>query len=129
MKNKNQMLARLAEAAKTSESWADFSNDLFSPSGVLAELIPDWDARIEFLKSNENMAEIRALFDETVQRHGFIKGAQPKRKSAAVLLRIPVSLHRELKKEAIEEGTSLNQLLLLKLASQLKHPLYQTAAK
>ena len=125
MQNNKHILENLAKAARSCESWADFSNDIFSSTGLLAQLLPDRETRAQFLKSKENMRQIRVLWDDTVNRHGFIEGAQPKRKSAAVLLRIPVSLHRELKKEALEEGTSLNQLMLLKLASQLKHPLYQ----
>lgn len=124
MQIEKKIFSQLAKAANTCESWADFSNDVFSPTGLFAQLMPDWDARIAFMNLGDNKAKIHALFDKVVAKHGWIEGAQPKRKAAAVLLRIPVSLHRELKREAEEEGTSLNQLMLLKLASQLKHPMY-----
>lgn len=121
------VLNRLKVAAATCESWADFSNDLFSGEGLLRALLPDEDKRSTFFRANRS--RLKKLMDAAIARHGFHAGAAPKRRTANFVLRLPVSLHRELKNEAQGEGVSLNQLMILKLAAQLKHPIYESSGR
>lgn len=53
-----------------------------------------------------------------MQQTGVVTGAEPK-KSGRFVVRLPRSLHAALEHEAQAEGTSLNQLVLAKLAVQL----------
>ena len=53
-----------------------------------------------------------------MRQTGLIDGAQPT-KSGRFVVRLPKTLHAALEREAIAEGTSLNQLVLAKLAVQL----------
>jgi predicted HicB family RNase H-like nuclease len=50
---------------------------------------------------------------------GEVKGAY-RMKSGRKQVRLPSSLHAALEREAVDEGVSLNQLVVAKLAVQLK---------
>jgi predicted HicB family RNase H-like nuclease len=56
---------------------------------------------------------------EVEERKGFIAGATPKKKSGKFIVRLPVTLHAALEAEAKDEGVSLNQLVVAKLAISL----------
>ena len=62
--------------------------------------------------------EIRALLRRKMDETGLVAGATPK-KSGKFVVRLPRSLHAALEREAETEGTSLNQLVVTKLAVQL----------
>tara|TARA_R110002111_G_scaffold100976_6_gene156532 strand:- start:94405 stop:95577 length:1173 start_codon:yes stop_codon:yes gene_type:complete len=114
---------RILESARTiaqsSETWADLSNALFDPEeGLVAKAYPTREQRELFVKSDEYKA-IRQLIDSAAERTGFIAGATPKKKSGKFVVRLPVSLHAALESEADEEGVSLNQLVVTKLAVQI----------
>ena len=49
-----------------------------------------------------------------------MEGATPQNKSGRFVVRLPVSLHAALEREAKAEGVSLNQLVVAKLAAQLR---------
>jgi len=85
--------------------------------GLIARTYPTRTEREAFLKT-EQYRKIRALLAESVETHGLVEGATPK-KSGRFVVRIPRSLHAALEREANREGVSLNQLVVAKLAVQL----------
>ena len=113
---------KLLDAARTvalsAETWADLSNALFDPAeGLIAKAYPTRGERERFVKTDEYKA-IRRLIDEAEERTGLVEGATPT-KSGKFLVRLPRSLHAALNAEAKEEGVSLNQLVVTKLAMQM----------
>jgi hypothetical protein len=120
MKTKARKLLESAkQVAITSETWADLSNALFDPdTGLLAKAFPTRPEREKFMETPEYKA-IRQLLDEAQDRTGFIEGATPKKKSGKFIVRLPVTLHAALEAEAKDEGVSLNQLVVTKLAIRL----------
>lgn len=120
MKSKAQKLLESAKSlAAEAETWADLSNALFDPeTGLVARAYPTRAAREKFMRTKEYKA-IRGLIDEAQERTGFIEGAAPKKKSGKFIVRLPITLHAALEAEAREEGVSLNQLVVTKLAMRL----------
>jgi len=113
-----ELLRRAKELAKKSDTWADFSNALFDPfDGELVQALPMQKDREAFRRTKE-YKEIRTLLKEKMDKTGLVKGATPK-KSGKFVVRLPQSLHAALETEAEVEGTSLNQLVVTKLAVQL----------
>lgn len=120
MTKSNEILDSARSIAASVEAWADLSNALFDPtSGLVARAYPSRDERAAFVKTDEYRA-IRKLIDDAKERTGLVDGATPK-KSGKFVVRLPKSLHAALEREAAEEGVSLNQLVVTKLAVQLNH--------
>jgi site-specific DNA-methyltransferase (adenine-specific) len=119
MKTKEEKLLNSARTvAASAETWADLSNALFDPeNGLLAKAFPTREEREQFLKTKEYQS-IRQLIDAAQERTGLVEGATPK-KSGKFIVRLPRSLHAALDAEAEEEGVSLNQLVVTKLAIQM----------
>ncbi len=106
---------RVAESTKT---WADLSNALFDPlEGLIVQTFRDSGKRAEFRKSDA-YNELHMLVESKMKATGLINGATPK-KSGKFVVRLPRSLHAALEREAKAEATSLNQLVVAKLAIQL----------
>ncbi len=104
--------------ASSVETWADLSNALFDPvDGLLVKAYSTRQQREAFLKTEE-YAAIRKLLETAIDQTGLVQGATPK-KSGKFLVRLPRSMHAALEREAAEEGVSLNQLVVTKLAFQL----------
>src|SRR5438876_11994801 len=115
MKSAKKMLQSAQAVASSVQTWADLSNALFDPEdGLVAKAYPTRAEREQFLKSKE-YAAIRQLIDAATERTGLVEGATPK-KSGKFVVRLPRSLHAALEAEAKEEGVSLNQLVVTKLA-------------
>jgi site-specific DNA-methyltransferase (adenine-specific) len=113
-----QILETSQNLAVTAETWADLSNLLFDPvDGLVAKAYPTREERERFVKTREYRA-IQELIDSAVQRTGLVDGATPK-KSGRFVVRLPHTLHAALEAEARDEGVSLNQLVLTKLAVQM----------
>lgn len=120
MAKKSELLARAEIAADSAASWADVSNFLFDPEdGLLVRAFPNRKDREKFLKTEE-YRKIRAKLAEAMQRTGVAAGATPD-KSGKFVVRLPKSLHAALEQEAKQEGVSLNQLAVTKLAIPLSH--------
>jgi hypothetical protein len=118
MNNGAELLERAKVLAKRADTWADFSNALFDPfDGELVRALPTEQDREAFRKT-EQYKEIRELLRQKMDKTGLVKGATPK-KSGKFVVRLPRSLHAALEAEAESEGTSLNQLVVTKLAVQL----------
>ena len=118
MSKAKNILVEAKRLAKESKSWADLSNALFDPwDGLLARTHPEPAARAAFRKSDDS-DKLYNLLEQKMKQAGVVKGSQPT-KSGRFVVRLPRSLHVALEKEAAAEGTSLNQLVLAKLAVQL----------
>ncbi len=117
----NDILAEARRLAGKSENWADLSNALFDPlDGLIAKRFADPADRAAFRKS-ETYGKLHALVEEKMQQTGVAAGAEPT-KSGRFVVRLPKTLHAALEREAVSEGTSLNQLVVAKLASRLGTP-------
>lgn len=119
MTTKNgDLLEQVKEATQSLTNWADVSNALFdSEAGLLTRAYPDPKDREEFMKTAEYKA-IRRILTESIEKSGLVAGAEPE-KSGRFVVRLPKSLHQALDREAGEEGVSLNQLVVTKLAVKL----------
>ena len=114
----SEVLAEAERLAEESKTWADLSNALFDPvDGLVAKSFHDATERREFRKSDAYDA-LHALVEQKMRQTGVLEGAEPK-KSGRFVVRLPRSMHAALEREAREEGTSLNQLVLAKLAVPL----------
>ena len=113
------IVSKAQGAAAIAETWADFSNFLFNPvDGLLTKAFQTKREREAFRKSVEYKV-IRRLLNEAMSGGKLVDGATP-RKSGKFVVRLPRTLHEILEREAVEEGTSLNQLVVFKLSAQLK---------
>jgi len=119
--NKAQKILDSARTiAVSAETWADLSNALFDPvDGLVAKAYPTREERERFVETEEYKS-IRQLIDGAEERTGLLEGATPK-KSGKFIVRLPRTLHAALETEADEEGVSLNQLVVTKLAIQMSH--------
>jgi predicted HicB family RNase H-like nuclease len=118
MSKVNDILGEAQRLAKKSETWADLSNALFDPvDGLIAKRFADPADRAAFRKG-DTYNKLYVLLEEKMRQTGIAAGAQPT-KSGRFVVRLPKTLHAALEREAIAEGTSLNQLVLAKLAVQL----------
>lgn len=119
MNKAEELLSVAEELARSVASWADLSNGLFDPiEGVVAQAFPTRAEREAFVQTGE-YRKIRQLIQEARDRFGLVAGATPKRNGRFVLT-LPRSLQAALEREAVAEGVSLNQLVVAKLALQLK---------
>ncbi|OAI52321.1 hypothetical protein AYO44_04745 [Planctomycetaceae bacterium SCGC AG-212-F19] len=119
MKKATLVLEEAKALAKSAQTWADLSNALFDPfTGLLTRTFPTRAEREKFLRTDEYRA-IRGLLRKATEASGLVKGATPS-KSGRFVVRLPQSLHAALEREAREEGVSLNQLVVAKLAAQLR---------
>jgi site-specific DNA-methyltransferase (adenine-specific) len=113
-----ELLDSARDIAASVGAWADLSNALFDPAnGLVTRAYPSRDERAAFVQTEEYRA-IRQLIDEAKGRTGLVDGATPK-KSGRFVVRLPRSLHAALEQESTEEGISLNQLVVTKLAVQM----------
>ena len=118
-KKEKDILQSSVDVAAKSATWADLSNALFDPAdGLITKAYPTREERAVFLQTDE-YKKIRQLISDAMDRTGLVEGATPK-KSGKFVVRLPKSLHAALDREATEEGVSLNQLVVTKLAVQLK---------
>jgi hypothetical protein len=118
MNEASSLVGAANKIAESVETWADLSNALFDPeTGLVSRAYPTREQRAEFLRSPE-YKKIRDLIDAAARRSGLVGGATPA-KSGKFVVRLPKSLHAALVSEAEEEGVSLNQLVVAKLAAQM----------
>jgi hypothetical protein len=112
------ILLKAKELSTRVESWADFSNALFDPEdGLVAQTFPRLNDRQRFFESKE-YAAVERLLSQLMRRFGVANGATP-RESGQFLVRLPRTLRLALERESADEGVSLDQLVLAKLAIPL----------
>ena len=119
MKSKpSAILDSAKDVASSVANWADLSNALFNPvDGLITKAYPTREEREAFMQTKEYRA-IRELLQSAMDRSGLVDGATPQ-KSGRFVVRLPKTLHAALEREAREEGVSLNQLVVTKLAVQM----------
>jgi predicted HicB family RNase H-like nuclease len=118
MTSAKRVLKQAQQIAHSVETWADLSNALFDPvNGLITKAYPSRAEREAFMKTEEYQ-KIRELLRNAIDTFGLIEGATPK--SGRFVVRLPRSLHAALEREAEREGVSLNQLVIAKLAAQLR---------
>jgi hypothetical protein len=118
MDKRKKILEKARGLARSSHTWADLSNSLFNPlEGLVVKTFPHGKERAKFRKTHA-YEELHALVQKKIEVTGVDGGACPK-KSGKFVVRLPRSLHAALEREAEAEGTSLNQLVVTKLAVRL----------
>lgn len=118
MNKTSDLFKKAKELYSKTDTWSDFSNALFDPfDGEIVRVFPLQGERDVFQKTEEYRL-IRELVRNKMNETGLVHGATPK-KSGKFVVRLPRSLHSALEAEAEAEGTSLNQLVVTKLAVQL----------
>ncbi|HZZ77709.1 MAG TPA: hypothetical protein VFE62_04265 [Gemmataceae bacterium] len=114
-----EILTQAEQLAGSVQSWADLSNGLYDPqSGLLTRSYPTRAEREEFAKTPE-YERIQHLLEEARDRFGMVAGATPKTRGKLVVS-VPISLQGALEREAYAEGVSVDQLVVAKLAAQMK---------
>ena len=117
-KKASEILERAKRLAPRAKSWADFSNELYAPGGIVATTFPDEMQRQAFYDSDQ-CKEIDNILASLMRKLGVIHGASPAEKSGKFVVRIPKTVHQKLDIEARHEGVSLNQLAACKLSIPL----------
>lgn len=117
-KKSSEILERARGLAARATSWADFSNELYAPGGIVASAFPDEIQRQAFYDS-EQCKQVDELLASLMRKLGVVPGAAPSDKSGKFVVRIPKTVHQKLDIEARREGVSLNQLAACKLSVPL----------
>lgn len=119
MDKAEELLHAAEELAAAAASWADLSNALFDPTEGIVSRAFDTRAEREAFIRTEEYRKIRQLLEDARDRFGLVAGATPK-KNGSFTVQLPRSMQAALEREAAAEGVSLNQLVIAKLACQLK---------
>lgn len=114
----SDVLEQAKRIAAHAKSWADFSNELYAPGGIVSTAFPDEMQRQAFYDSAQ-CKEIDEVLASLMRKFGVIHGAGPSAKSGKFVVRIPKTVHQKLDIEARHEGVSLNQLAACKLSIPL----------
>ncbi len=111
-----RLLAFARAKSRDCQTWPELHNDVYGVGAMAGQLFPTVSSRTAFAKTPE-FREIAKLIEQLPG-----PGDQPPQAlpSGKLLLRLPVSLHAALVKEAELEGISLNQLVVAKVAAQLR---------
>lgn len=108
-----QIVLSVAESLRDANaSHTDAHNAIFGPKGVATKMFTNEKQRKAFSETKESK-KTRAILSDMLE-------AENRQSSGKIAVRIPVSLHDALKRESEREDTSLNQLILAKLAVSLK---------
>lgn len=118
MKVRSRELLKLAQklSERPNLTWVEANNAIYGPAGPFARLFPTPKDRVAFAKTEESR-HIDELIDRLPEP---AVGPQRHEYSGKFNVRIPKSLHAALVSEAENEGVSLNQLVLAKLALHLQ---------
>lgn len=113
--NAAELLEYAQEQAKTLKFSHELRNAIYGPEGKASKLFRNEEER-GVLQELPQSKQIRELIESLPKAKGV---ANPDDPSGVVSVRMPKSLHRSLILEAEEEGISLNQLIVTKLAVRL----------
>jgi hypothetical protein len=112
-----ELLTRARQLAQTSGlTWVEANNAIYGPGGPFARLFSSAKERLAFTKTKESR-QIDRLIDSLPEPP---TGPQRREYSGKFNVRVPKSLHAALASEAEDEGVSLNQLVVAKLALHLQ---------
>ncbi|HEV2968770.1 MAG TPA: toxin-antitoxin system HicB family antitoxin [Pirellulales bacterium] len=98
------------------KDWATFFREVLGTSGIVHQLYPDTESRMEFEQTPE-YNELQQMLTKLRDRNG-----QPPPEDEAtrvITVRIPKCLHESLKTEAHSRKTSMNQLCISKLVQRI----------
>lgn len=117
----NNVLHYALNAGSRTNNWMEIFNAIFSEGGKVDEQFPAESERIAFSKTPQHK-KIFKLLSDLRKQHGDASEEEMAKTNAsgAFNLRLPKALHAALVHEAEEQGVSLNQLCLAKLAVQLR---------
>lgn len=124
-----KMLTHAEELAAATTDWMEVSNGVFGTGGLFSRLFPTQEDRLAFV-STPQRHKIFDLLHQLRERHGDRRAADnvASTSSGSFRLRLPSALHAALVAEAKQQGVSLNQLCLTKLAVQLNEAVRPRAA-
>ena len=111
-----QLLAFAESKVGECREWPELHNAVYGVGALFSQLFPTISARTAFAKSAEFRAIAKLI--ESLPGPGNDKSSETY--SGKLLLRLPSAIHRALAKEAEDQGVSLNQLILAKVAIQLR---------
>ena len=118
MRKPDNIIAKAKRLAKTSQSWADLSNAIFGPvDGLIAKEFPDKTDRAAFRKSDAYEA-LHKLLEQKIKETG-LAAARSRQKAVGLSCGSPRRCTWRWKRRLPPKGTSLNQLVLTKLAARL----------
>lgn len=104
-------------AARKHADWEELFNALYRPDGILSQLFTTADERRAFRQTSQARAVEKLLRVAKSPPTDATGGLSP---TGKLTVKLPKSLHAALVSEAAEEGTSINQLVIAKLAMQLR---------
>jgi predicted HicB family RNase H-like nuclease len=117
----NHVLQFALDAGLRTNNWMEIFNAIFSDGGKVDEYFQTEPERIAFTKTPQHK-KIFTLLSDIRKQHGDANEEEMAKTNASGVfnLRLPKALHAALVQEAEEQGVSLNQLCLAKLAVQLR---------
>lgn len=119
-KSNSQKLLEFAKAKQpTCNDWTELHNLVFGVGAIFSKLFPTVEDRTAASKTPE-FKQIWDMINQLRDNSGEASTGTESTASGKLLLRMPKSLHEALEREAEAEGVSLNQLIIVKLATQLK---------
>jgi predicted HicB family RNase H-like nuclease len=92
--------------------WVTFFREVLGVDGLVRKLFPNPADLVEFEKTDE-YAQIQAMVAKLREKSG--AAAEGKEPTRVITVRLPKSLHENLKAEAYNRSTSMNQLCISKL--------------
>ena len=121
MQTAADVLAYARLVAKKADTWIELHNAIFGLDGAATRAFPTESKRTAFADTGE-YAEVMRLIDELRDAKGDSEDVAEltTRANGRILVRLPRAIHAALLVEAEAEGVSLNQLILAKVAVQLR---------
>jgi hypothetical protein len=115
-----ELLAYTQQLKKSGATWVEGNNSVYGKGGKCAELFPTPTERTAFTKTPQfkQISELLATLAEPAAKKELPRPAATV--SGQLRVRMPRSIHAALIDEAEAEGVSLNQLIVSKLAVQLR---------
>ena len=106
-----QIESAAQELYDTDPDWIGFFREVFGPEGVVRQSFTT-PAELDAFSRTEIYAKLQRMMADLRSRSDDDRRREPIR---VITIRIPDSLHRLLKREAKDFGTSMNQLCISKL--------------
>lgn len=124
-----KLLAHAEHLAAATTDWMEVSNGVFGTNALFSRLFPTQEERLAFASTPQRQ-QIFHLLHQLRERYGDRRADDDEATTASgsFRLRLPSALHAALVAEAKQQGVSLNQLCLAKLAVQLTEAVRSRAA-
>lgn len=101
-----------AEMFNRQPDWVTFFREVLGVDGLVRKLFPN-PADLENFEKTEEYVQIQAMVAKLREKSG--AAAEGKEPTRVITVRLPKSLHENLKAEAYNRSTSMNQLCISKL--------------